>query len=127
MTSPDGAPPVASDQVFTFTNPARTISVSTAYDGHAVDVRLTDAALKNSEAELAKQIVAAAKFSRDRSRAALANDLVKNSVARGDNEDECRLYIHRVQHFPTDTDVESEIAAHYGLSGQDGAGAVESA
>jgi hypothetical protein len=122
MAHPDGASPADGDQVFTFTNPARTVTVTTALDGHALDITITPAALNAAEADLAKEIVAAAKFSRDRSRATLANDIVRNSVARGDNEAECRRYIHKVQNMPSEGDVESEIAAHYGLSDGERAG-----
>jgi hypothetical protein len=118
MSQPDGASPVGNDKVFTFTNPARTVTVATAWDAHAIDIALTPAALNVAEADLAKEIVAAAKFSRDRSRAALASDRVRESVARGDDEDDCRRYIYKVQNMPTDGDIESEITAHYGLTGE---------
>ena len=118
MTRPDGASPGDDSRVFTFQNPSRTVSVTTAYLGYAIDVTVAPSALQLSEAELAQEIVAAAKFSRERSRAAKAADMIRNSVANGDDEADCRRYIHKVQQFPTDADVDEQITTHYGLNGE---------
>ncbi|QFS94578.1 ESX-1 secretion-associated protein EspD (plasmid) [Mycobacterium sp. THAF192] len=115
MTGPDGAHSGDPKRVFTFENPSRTVSVTSAYRGFVTDITVAPAALQMGEAELAKEIVAAATFARERSRAAKAADIVRNSVENGDDEADCRRYIYRVQQFPTDADIDEQIADHYGL------------
>lgn len=114
MTGLDGAHNGDPNRVFTFENPSRTVSVTTAYRGFVTDVTVAPAALRMGDAELASEIVAAARFSRERSRAAKATDMVRNSVENGDDEADCRRYIYRVQQFPTDEDVDEQIATYYG-------------
>ncbi|BBX30676.1 MULTISPECIES: hypothetical protein [Mycolicibacterium] len=115
MTSLEGSSPGNSGRLFTFQNPARTIAVTSTYQGVAVDIAVEPAAMSLTEDDLGEAILAAAKFSRERSRAVKAEDMVRNSVADGDNEDDCRRYIFKVQQFPTEADVEEQIAQHYGL------------
>lgn len=115
MTGPGGAHNGDPNRVFTFENPSRTVSVTAAYRGFVTDVTVAPAAMRMGDAELAAEIVAAAKFARERSRAAKAADMVRNSVENGDDEADCRRYIYRVQQFPTDDDVDEQIATHYGL------------
>ncbi len=112
MNSRDGSSP--GGDVFRFTNPARTITVTSAADGRALGIAVTHDALHGSESDLAQDIEAAARFSRDRSRAAAADRLVAHAVeTAGDNEAECRSYVHNELQLPTDDDVDSAIAEYY--------------
>lgn len=112
MNSRDGSSP--GGDVFRFTNPARTITVTSAPDGRALGIAVTHDALRGSESELAQGIEAAARFSRDRARAATADRLVAHAVATADdNEAECRSYVHKELRLPTDDDVDAAIAEYY--------------
>lgn len=112
MTQPDNnLPPL--NQPVTVSNPAGSISVTTTAS-FATGIALTSAALNNvSAAELAAKIVDVAGFSRDRDRANRADRLVEERVAAGANEQECRTRIHRVNHMPTQQQVDEAYSAHF--------------
>ncbi|MDO3331370.1 hypothetical protein [Mycobacteroides abscessus] len=112
MTQPDNNLPIL-DQPVTVSNPAGSISVTTA-NNFSTQIALTPAALNGvSEAELAANILDVARFSRDRDRANRADRLVQERVAAGANEQECRTRIHRVNHLPTQQQVDEAYSSHY--------------
>jgi hypothetical protein len=106
-SSPTQAPAV------TVSDPGHTIAVTTC-NGYVIKVTVTAAALvEGSEAELAAKVVEVAGFSYARDRAACADRLVAEAVALGDNEVECRHYLHRISSVPTHHDVDAAYAVHY--------------
>lgn len=112
MTRPDDSVPML-DPPVTVSNPSRSISVQTT-QGFATHVNLTPAALSGvTEAELAAEIVDVARFSRARDMANRADRMVAERVADGDNEEECRVTLHRVNHLPTQAQVDESYTAHY--------------
>lgn len=112
MTQPDNNLPIL-DPPVTVSNPARSISVTTV-NSYATRIALTPAALNGvSEAELAAKIVDVARFSHDRDRANRADRLVNERVASGENEQECRTLIHRVNQMPTHQQVDEAYGTYF--------------
>jgi hypothetical protein len=111
MPGPDASSPTEIPAV-TVSNPARSISVTTR-NGYADKIAITPAALNATEAELAAHIVEVARFSYARDQANRADRLVAESVAAGDNENDCRRYLHRCNNLPTQNDVDAAYTAHY--------------
>ncbi|WP_255802020.1 hypothetical protein [Mycobacteroides abscessus] len=111
MTQSDNSLPIEHPTV-TMSDPARTITVS-SNNGVSTHVQLTAAALTGSEDDVARKVLAVAKFGRDRGRAILADALVERSVASGDNEAQCRRYLSKEKNLPTQDEVDAAYAAHY--------------
>jgi hypothetical protein len=105
--SPTQAPAV------TVSDPGNTIAVTTC-NRYVTTITVTAAALvEGSEAELAAKVVEVAGFSYARDQAASADRLVAEAVALGNNEVECRHYLHRIGSVPTHHDIDAAYAVHY--------------
>lgn len=110
MHAPDASlPEIPEVTVF---NPARSIFVTTR-NSYAIKIAITPAALNVTEAELAVKIVEVARFSYARDQATRADRLVAQAVAAGDNETECRRYLHRINNLPTQDTVDAAYNTHY--------------
>jgi hypothetical protein len=93
----------------TVSNPARTISV-TVEDGYTSSIALKPDALFGSEQQIADRIVAVAQLAHARDTADTADRLVAAAIERGDDQTECRRFLHGEGKMPTQADVDDAYA-----------------